>query len=74
MKFFDKHRIQTDMQHGFRAKQSTVTQLIFKINEFLYDGTSFHAVILDFEKAFDNVLGKLLRKLPSFGIQDSLLI
>ena len=78
MKFFDEHRILTDMQHGYRAKRSTVTQLIYTVNEItksLNDGTSVHAVILDFEKAFDKVPHqRLLRKLQSYGIQDSLLI
>ena len=33
MKYFEEHSILTDMQHGFRAKRSTTTQLIHVIHE-----------------------------------------
>ena len=58
MKLLEEHCILTDMQHGFRAKRSRVTQPIYTIIEvtkFLDDGTSVHAVILDFKEAFDKV-------------------
>ncbi len=58
MKFFEEHSILTDMQHGFRAKRSTTTQLIHVIHEMsksIDENATVHAVILDFEKAFDKV-------------------
>jgi hypothetical protein len=77
MKYFEEHSILTDMQHGFRAKRSTTTQLIHVIHEMsksIDENATVHAVILDFEKAFDKVPHqRLLRKLESYGIQGFLL-
>ena len=58
MKYFDQHKILTDRQHGFRAKRSTVTQLISTIHDIscaINNDTTIHAIMLDFEKAFDKV-------------------
>ena len=35
MKFLDEHNILTDLQHGFRAKRSTETQLLLTINDMM---------------------------------------
>ncbi|CAB3999350.1 Hypothetical predicted protein [Paramuricea clavata] len=63
-------------KHGFRAKRSTVTQLIGTIHDIssaINNDSTVHAVILDFEKAFDKVPHqRLLRKLQSYGIQGPL--
>jgi hypothetical protein len=76
MKYFDRYNILTDLQHGFRAKRSTVTQLVGTIHDIssaINNDTTVHAVILDFEKAFDKVPHqRLLRKLQSYGIQGPL--
>lgn len=55
------------MQHGFRGKRSTETQLILTIHDMaktIQDGKSVHAAVLDFSKVFDmvsyvRILGKL---------------
>ena len=77
MKYFERCNILSDVQHGFRAKRSTVSQLICAIHEMssaINKDTSIHAVILDFEKAFDKVPHqRLLKKLQSYGIEGSLL-
>ena len=77
MKHLDSHRILTEVQHGFRAKRSTVTQLIITIHDLaktLQDNKSVHAAILDFIKAFDKVPHqRLLRKLEYYGIRENLL-
>ena len=77
MKHVDSHRILTDVQHGFRAKRSTVTQLIITIHDLvktIQDNKSVHAAILDFSKAFDKVPHqRLLRKLEYYGIRENLL-
>jgi hypothetical protein len=73
MKYFDRYNILTDLQHCFWAKRSTVTQLIgpiHNISSAINNDTTVHAVILDFEKAFDKVPHqRLLRKLQSYRIQ-----
>jgi hypothetical protein len=77
MKHLDKHSILTDLQHGFRAKRSTVSQLILTINDIaksIDNRNSVHAAVLDFSKAFDKVPHRrLLKKLEYYGIGDSLL-
>ncbi len=50
--------ILVDNQHGFRAKHSTVTQLILTINDLtgsIEKVETIHVAILDFAKAFDKV-------------------
>ena len=77
MKHLDPQRILTDVQHGFRAKRSTVTQLIKTTHDLaktIQDNKSVHTAILDFSKAFDKVpYQRLLRKLEHFGIRENLL-
>ena len=58
MKHLDSHRILTDVQHGFRAKRSTVTQLIrtiYDLAKTIQENRSVHAAILDFSKASVNL-------------------
>ena len=77
MKHLDSHRILTYVQHGFRAKWSTVARLkttIHNLAKTLQDKKSVHATILDFSKAFNKVLQQhLLHKLEYYGIWDNLL-
>ena len=65
------------MQHGFRAKRSTITQLILSIHDMAkttQDDKSIHAVILDFRKVFDKVPhARLIKKLEYYGIRGPLL-
>ena len=78
MKHLEHCAILTDVQHGFRAKRSTVTQLILTIHDMtktIQDNKSVHAAVLDFSKAFDKVPHvRLLSKLQYYGIRDPLLI
>ena len=77
MKHLDPQRILSDVQHGFRAKRSTVTQLITTTHDLaktIQDNKSVHAAILDCSKAFDKVPYQcLLRKLELYGIWENLL-
>ena len=73
MKHLERHAILTDVQHGFRAKRSTVTQLILTIHDMaktIQENNSVHAAVLDFSKAFDKVPYKrLIYKLHYYGIR-----
>ena len=75
MKHLDFHQILTDVQHRFRAKQSTVTQLIITIHDLaktIQDNKSIHAAILNFSKAFDKVPHlRPLCKLEFYGIREN---
>ena len=77
MKHLEQYSILTDVQHGFRAKRSTVTQLILTIHDMaktINDNKSVHAAVLDFSKAFDKVPHKrLIIKLQYYGIRGPLL-
>ena len=77
MKHLEKLDILVDKQHGFRAKRSTVTQLLQTTHDFtsnLEEGLTTHLAILDFSKAFDKVPHeRLLSKLNTYGIRNSLL-
>ena len=76
MKHLEQYEILTDVQHGFRAKRSTITQLILSIHyitKTIQDDKSIHAVILDFRKTFDNVShARLIKKLEHYGIRGPL--
>ena len=77
MKHLERLDILVDRQHGFRAKRSTVTQLLQTAHDFtsnLEEGLATHLAILDFSKAFDKVPHeRLLSKLHTYGIRNSLL-
>ena len=66
-----------DWQHGFVKGRSCITQLVLTHHMWhkaLDDGLQVDAVFLDFTKAFDRVVHKiLLNKLCNFGISGSLL-
>ena len=76
MKYLEANNILVDIQHGFRQKRSTETQLLSTIQDILNalnDGKTTHLAILDFSKAFDKVPHeRLLLKLNSYGIGGSL--
>ena len=73
MKHLEKYNVFADTQHGFRAKRSTVGQLLLIINDIaksLNASNSVHAAVLDFTKAFDKVPHRrLLIKLNLYGIR-----
>ena len=51
MKHLERHAILTDVQHGFRAKRSTVSQLILTIHDMaktIHENNSVNAAVLDF--------------------------
>ena len=67
----------TDSQHGFLPGRSTTTQLLSvfnSINKSLDLGNQTDVIYLDFTKAFDSVVHKLLIHKPkAFGIAGRLL-
>jgi len=71
MKHFELYNVLTDCQHGFRAKRSTVVQLILTIRDIassLQQQKSVHAAVLDFSKDFDHygIRGNILSWMESF--------
>ena len=62
-------------QHGFRAKYSTITQVLNdSVLSMLEKGDSVDAIYLDFSNAFDKVDHQiLLKKVESLGITGKLL-
>jgi hypothetical protein len=72
MDHFDKNKILTNAQHGFRKKRSCESQLIVTIHEIaskLEKGLQVDIILLDFAKAFDKVPHqRLLRKLEYYGV------
>ena len=76
MDHLEQHSLLNKFQHGFRQNRSCETQLITTVRDFtdcLNKKQQIDAVLLDFSKAFDKVdHEKLLSKLSSLGISDSL--
>ena len=72
MQHLDAHNILHDAQHGFRKHRSTETQLIQLIDNLAHNidnRIQTDAILLDFQKAFDNVPHhRLLYKLNYYGI------
>ena len=77
MDHFDRHKILTDNQHGFRAKRSCEAQLITTIQKIASSMSSkgqVDVILLDFAKAFDKVpYQRLLHKLDYYGMRNSTL-
>ena len=75
-KHFDKNKVLTKTNHGFRKGYSCETQLTITVDDLckkLDQGHQIDVAILDFSKAFDKVPHDLLlHKLDSYGIRGSL--
>ena len=74
MKHLECNNILYKLQHGFRAKRSTQTQLLTFVQEKnLRDKKQTDVIVMDFAKAFDKVPHKkLIRKLREYGINSSI--
>ena len=75
MNHFDRHKILTDNQHGFRAKRSCESQLITTIQKIASTMSSrgqVDVILLDFVKELDKVPHqRLLHKLDYYGVRNS---
>ena len=71
------HKLITKSQHGFLRRRSTCTNLLESVHDWALSFNSKHTtdiIFIDFQKAFDTVSHpKLLAKIASYGIQESLL-
>ena len=76
MKHLECNNILYKLQHGFRAKRSTQTQLLTFVQDLyknLRDKKQTDVIVMDFAKAFDKVPHKkLIRKLREYGINSSI--
>ena len=72
MSHLEHHNILTDIQFGFRQRRSADLQLLLTVHDLalgLNEGSQTDAILLDFSKAFDRVLHRLLLiKLQHYGI------
>jgi hypothetical protein len=73
MKYAEANSILSNIQHGFRQRRSTETQLILTVNDIigkhLDAGKLVDLAILDFTKAFDKVPHRrLIHKLRYYGL------
>ena len=70
---FDKNKVLTSLNHGFRSGYSCETQLTVTVDQLarnIDNGLQTDVAILDFSKAFDTVPHKrLLQKLEAYGIR-----
>ena len=73
---FDRNKILSSLNHGFRSGYSCETQLLVTIEDLMQAHDRGHqtdVVILDFSKAFDTVPhAKLLQKVHSYGVTGSI--
>ena len=71
------NKLISDKQHGFLARRSTLTQLVYYVNEWVTDlenGLVTDVVYFDLAKAFDSVVhSKLIHKCKSYGCKGLLL-
>ena len=78
MSHLDNNGVLYDLQHGFRAKSSTVTQLISLVDDLVFSRSKkvqTDLVVMDFAKAFDKVCHRLLAmKLDHYGIRGNIYI
>ena len=77
LNYLKHHKLLNDLQHGFLAKRSTVTNLLEGLSDWtlaLDNHQSVTVAYIDYSKAFDTVCqSKLLHKMRRFGICGSLL-
>ena len=75
---FDRNKVLSNLNHGFRSGYSCETQLAVTMDELTQNyerGDQTDIIILDFSKAFDMVPHKLLlHKLERYGIRGPLLM
>ena len=73
----EAHELMNKTQHGFRARHSTITQILNfydSVLTMLEEGNPVDAIYLDFSKAFDKVDHRiLLKKAESVGITGKIL-
>ena len=76
MKHLECNNILYKLQHGFRAKRSTETQLLTFVQDLyknLRDSKQTDVIVMDFVKAFEKVPHKkLIRKLREYDINSSI--
>ena len=77
LKYFSKHKLISNAQHGFLTRRSAVTNLIESLNDWTIGINHKHltdVIYVDYAKAFDSVChNKLLHKLSAFGVSGELL-
>lgn len=70
LSFLEEHKVLTDVQHGFRHRFSTCTQLVETVHDLaqaINEGKQTDIVFMDFRKAFDKVShNKLIHKLEYY--------
>ena len=75
--YFSSRNLLTAAQHGFRQKESTVSnslELLDDINKLVDSGNCVDMITVDFSKAFDIIWhNKLPFKLSKYGVTDKLL-
>jgi hypothetical protein len=76
-KHFDKNKILTDNQHGFKKGKSTVTalfDLVTEVYDCLENKEKINLILYDFSNAFGCLLPELLlKKLEKYGLNDQAL-
>ena len=76
IQYFEENCCISDVQHGFRSKHSTVSELLnhyYNIVQALDNDDYIDVIMLDYSKAFDKVSHPLLlKKLKLLGIEGSL--
>ena len=76
IKHYDKHKLLSNSQHGFRQHYSTTSNLLELLNDVTQDidnNNNVDLITIDFSTAFDSIShDKFLHKLYSYGIQDKL--